>query len=433
MNDSHSDAARWPRRTVLTTGLAGAAATVLPGCSPGSASRGTTGGQELSVLLLGPSDQTVRFFTEKVIPRFADDTGITVSLQQSDWGSGFQKVLTAAASGTLTDLLMLGGIWTAPLAAKQALLPLDELLGDYGDLDAFYPAMLEDCRYDGKTYGLPLYSDTRTALYRKSHLEQAGLDPDRLPKSWDDYAEAARRLGSDGPADFPVDWSQDKSVGLQQTFAQLFLQAGGSYYDDAGRATFASDAGVRALEFMISFYADKLASPDLVNTGSGASPFTRGRSSMIFSGLSAIKNAQDNQAEAVDDIVVGTPLSADPSGRPVTSAWINKIGISAKTKNRDGAWQLLQFLVSADIAVTFDEQYGGLPARTDLAEAGYLKDLSPNLVRAAESIVPQPPHPNMLTIAPQITTHLQQAIRLSGTPKEILTALDAKLNEINGV
>lgn len=39
----------------------------------------------------------------------------------------------------------------------------------------------------------------------------------------------------------------------------------------------------------------------------------------------------------------------------------------------------------------------------------------------------------MLTIAPQINTFLQKAIRLEGTPKSILTDLDAKIDQINGL
>ncbi len=428
---------RVARRTLLggLVGVAGAGA--LSACSAGSASSGSgaSGGKELSILLLGPTDKTIGYLNDTAIPAFADSTGFTVQVQQSDWGSGFQKVVTAAASGTLTDLVMLGGIWTAPLASKNALLPLDDLLADYADRDTFYPATIADCRYQDKTYAMPLYSDSRTAMYRKSLLEKAGADPAKLPTTWQEYAALAKKLAKagGGPVAFPTDWNLDKSVGLQQSFAQLILQAGGTYYDASGKAQFSSDQGVQALEYLMSFYRDKLSSADSVFSGTGATPFVRGDAAMQYTGMSTIANARQNKADAVDDIVVGQPLASTDGGKPITSAWINKIGISAKTKNRDAAWQFLQHLNTPDVATFLGEQYGGLPARKDLSEAPYLKGISPNLIGASQYVVPQPPSPNMLTIAPQINTFLQQAIRLDGTAKDILTAMDAKINEINGV
>lgn len=439
MTGAHTTQAggRFGRRSLLGAATATAGAGALAACTPGSASSGSqaSGGKEVSILLLGPTDQTVSYLTSTVAPAFSDSTGITVQFQQSDWGSGFQKVVTAAASGTLTDLVMLGGIWTAPLASKNALLPLDDLLADYADKDKFYPATLQDCTWQGKTYGLPLYSDSRTALYRASMVKQAGADPDALPTTWAEYHALAAKLAKagGGPVAFPTDWALDKSIGLQQSFAQLILQAGGTYYDDQGKAVFASDEGVAALEYLMGFYRDKLSSVDMVNSGTGASPFVRGESAMLFSGISTIANAQQNQPDAVIDIVAGTPLAHQDGGKPVTCAWINKIGISAKTKNRDGAWQLLQHLNSPDVASKLGQFYGGLPARTDLADSPYLKDVSPQLVGASEYVTPQPASPNMLAIAPQINTFLQQAIRLDGTAKSILTALDAKIDQINGV
>lgn len=426
-------------RRLFLGGLAGAAGVgALAGCNPGSASGGSAGGssgKQLSMLLLGASDATVTYVNKTAIPAFSDSSGIKVEVQQSDWGSGFQKVVTAAASGTLPDLVMLGGIWTAPLASKGTLLSLDALLADYADKDAFYPAALADCKYQGKTYALPLYSDTRTAMYRKDILAKAGVDATKLPENWDDYLALARKLAkaNGGPLAYPADWGLDKSVGLQQSFAQLILQAGGTYYSSDGKAQFASAEGARALQYLTSFYRDKLASTSMVNSGTGASPFIRGDSAMSFSGLGAYSNAEQNMPAVVKDIVVGKPLASKAGGKPVTCAWINKVGISAKTKNRDGAWQLLQHLTSKTVAAKMGELYGGLPARKDLADAAYLKGISPNLVQATQYVIPQPPNANMLTIAPQINTALEQAIRLDGSPMKILTTLDATIDQINGV
>lgn len=80
-----------------------------------------------------------------------------------------------------------------------------------------------------------------------------------------------------------------------------------------------------------------------------------------------------------------------------------------------------------------DALFGGLPARSDLTDAEYLTDTPPGFIEAAEHIVPQPAHPNMLQIAPEINTAMQDAIRNPDDVERVLADLDATIDEINGV
>lgn len=430
---SVESSARLSRRSVLGAGAALTAAGLVGGCSPGSSSTGSP--NSLSLLLLGPSQETIKLFESELLPKFTAESGVTVSLQQSDWASGFQKVTTAAASGTLADVTMLGGIWTAPIASKNALLPLDDQLADWADRDHFYPALLDDCRWEGKTYGLPLYAESRTALYRTDLLEQVGVPTSALPATWADYKALAKELSkaAGGPVETPVDWFQDKAIGLQQSFAQLIFQAGGTYYAEGGRAQFAADAGVRALEHLVSFYAEGLSDADLVYQGTGAKPIVAGRTAMTYSGYVEVANAVQNKPDVAPLLYAGVPLTAESGGKPATTAWVAKLGVSAKTKNPEAAVRLAKFLVAKDVAVEIGARYGGLPARQDLADAAYLKDLNPGYVGAAEYVIPQPPHPNMLTIAKEINTAVQQAVRQDGSPATILATLDQRIDQLNGV
>lgn len=424
---------RFDRRTLLKVAAAASPA-VLAGCGTGGADPGGGGDKKLSLLMMGGDESLAKYIDGTLIPEFKDSTGYDVEVQRSDWGSAFQKVVTAAASGTLADILMVGGIWTAPLAAKNALLGLDDRLGEWADADQFYPSMLEDGSYEGKTYALPMYAATRTAMYRVDLLEQAGVSTDPLPATWEEYRAAAERVQAAGIEGLThaVDWGQDNSIGLQQTYAQLFLQAGGSYYDEAGKAQFASPEGIQALTYLTSFYRNGLADVNTVDQGAGASPLVSGKSAMTFSGYPLQRNAQQNKPEVEQQLVAGPPLTG-PSGSPVTCSWINKLGISAKAKDPDGAWSLVQHMLSKPVAEQLGKLYSALPARKDLTDAEYVQGISPGLLDAAEYIVPQPPHPNMLTIAPEINTFLQDAIRNPDEVERVLRDLDAKINEINGV
>ena len=76
----------------------------------------------------------------------------------------------------------------------DALVPVDDLIDDIGR-DKFSKTALSEGEKDGECYSLPLYSHAQVMWYRKDLLEEAGLS---VPKTWDEFAEAAKTLTKDG-------------------------------------------------------------------------------------------------------------------------------------------------------------------------------------------------------------------------------------------
>lgn len=418
-----------PRRTLLKGVLLSSVAMPLVACAPtGGTSDRTTDSKRISIMLLGPSQGVISYFNETLLPSFQAETGVSVELQQSDWGSGFQKITTAAASGTLADVVMLGGIWTAPLASRGVLLDIDGYLSGWDQAGSFHLPMLKDGSYDGTSYALPLYADIRTGVYRSDLLKQAGVDS--LPTTWDEYRWTAEAIASSQARFVPVDWSLDKSVGLQQSFTQLLLQAGGSYFDAQGRGAASSDAGAAALDYLVSFYSDGLSDANRVYQGTGPVPLVAGTSAQNFNGVFLIENALQNDPPTAELITAGPPLAMSSGSQPTTTAWINKIGISAKSKYPDAAWELMAHITSKASAETLAELFGGLPARSDLSDASYLQKYPKGFVAASEHVVPLPSSRNMLQLVGEINIALQQAIRLELPAEEVLANIDAKINAL---
>lgn len=398
---------------------------------------GSKGGSKdsLQFLLLGPTPQLLGIFKNKLIPAFAKQEGVHVSLQTSDWGSGFQKVLTAAASHALPDVLTIGGIWTAPLVSKGALRPLDDFTKDWADRSQYYAGMWKDCQFKGKTYAVPIYADVRAVAYRSDLFERAGLDPSKPPTNWDEYRQYAQKLvrkkGSRIVTE-GADWGLDTSIGLQQAFAQLVLQAGGTYYTNDGKANFASDQGKRALDYLVSFYKEGLSSVDMVSKPTAPAALVSGSAAMTFANMGVLANAKVNDKRVLPKIKAGPPLAADAGGKPITSAWINKFGLSATTKNAEAGWKWLKFISEKGNLTALDEQYGLLPPRKDLANAAYLDGVDRDFITASNDVVPQPPNPQMLEIAQVINTELQRAIRLQVSSSQALETIDQKVDDLTG-
>ncbi|MDO5534727.1 MAG: sugar ABC transporter substrate-binding protein [Propionibacteriaceae bacterium] len=400
-----------------------------PSTAPGTAGGGASAaGGKLTLMLLGPTDTTTTHVRDNVIPAFKAAEGYDVELQTSDWGSAFQKITTGAASNSLPDVFIIGGIWTAPLASKDVLLDITDRLDAWEDKEQFYPGMLADCEYEGRMYAVPFAHDTRVGLYRQDLLDAAGVTD--IPTTWDEFRAAAEAVKAQGGVQSPIDWALDQSIGLQQSFAQLFLQAGGEYFDSAGKATFNSPAGKQALEFMVGTFTDGLADYNVVWPGNGPRPLASGLSAMTFNGTQVTANVKANAADVADKITVGPALKPDAGAEALSVAWINKFAIAKSTQDADGAWKLTQFLTGKEQLSKIDELYGNLPPRKDLANEPWLSEADKGLLEAAQNSTSQPRHPKMMQLGAAVKELLEPAIRGQAGIEETLAAIDAKIDSL---
>ncbi len=90
------------------------------------------------------------------------------------------------------------------MAAGRAVKPVHELLAEAGvaiDFNDYLPAVRGYYQAaDGRQMSMPFNSSTAVMFWNKDHFRRAGLDPDAPPKTWDEVAEAARKLKAAGLA-----------------------------------------------------------------------------------------------------------------------------------------------------------------------------------------------------------------------------------------
>ncbi|MER5948002.1 extracellular solute-binding protein [Streptomyces sp. NPDC001904] len=109
------------------------------------------------------------------------------------------KFDTAAGASGAPDVLRAEVGWTPAFAKKSYLLPLDgtEALAEK---DKFKPNLIKQAQYEGKTYGVPLVTDTLGLVYNKALFKKAGIT--EAPTTWDqlkkDAATIKAKTGVDG-------------------------------------------------------------------------------------------------------------------------------------------------------------------------------------------------------------------------------------------
>lgn len=159
------------------------------------------------------------------------------------------KFDTAAGASGAPDILRSEVGWTPAFAKKGFFLPLDgtEALADQAK---FKSNLITQAQYDGKTYGVPLVTDTLALVYNKQLFQKAGIA--EAPKTWDDLKKDAATIkaktGVDGY------WGS-----TQAYYAQNFLYGEGTDTVDAAakKITVNSDAAKKAYGTWLGLFSGK--------------------------------------------------------------------------------------------------------------------------------------------------------------------------------
>ena len=223
------------KRTRIIAGLAAVAvaAVGLAGCSSsGSASSDTI---KIAYQKYGAFQQLDAQM--KVVKKEyeKDNPGKTVTLVpiQAQGNDYYTKLaLMNKAPATAPDVMYEDTFLVKADAQAGYLLPLDEYTAKWKDWSQFYDnAKQAGEGVDGKTYGVPMGTDTRALWYNKDIFKKVGLPVPWQPKTWDDVLAAAKTIKEKDPGVIPFNLYSGKPQGeasTMQGFEMLLYGADGS-------------------------------------------------------------------------------------------------------------------------------------------------------------------------------------------------------------
>jgi ABC-type glycerol-3-phosphate transport system substrate-binding protein len=117
-----------------------------------------------------------------------------------------QKAMIAIAGGDPPDIV---GLWNYSIpvfSEANAILPLDDLTNPYPHmaLSQYAPGVRPIMMHNGKRWGAINTSGTLALYYNRTIFKEAGLDPDRPPRTISEFNECVKALTSRGPAGFMI-------------------------------------------------------------------------------------------------------------------------------------------------------------------------------------------------------------------------------------
>lgn len=224
------------------------------------------------------------------------------------WADLYPAVPTAIAAGKGPDVAVIHNDWISTFAARQVLIPLDDVVGALGLTESdFIPAVWKAGEYDGKRYSVPLDVHCLGDYWNTDHLGKIGLK--EAPADRAAYGEALGGLkdaGIEHPFWMPNKWP------AHLMFMSLVWQFGGQLYSEDGlQALWGSDAGEQALAWMVE-QIDKGFSPEKVAIDSQYAAFKNGKVSLTWDGIWQINDLKTNAPSLKWDLspvpnIGGTP------------------------------------------------------------------------------------------------------------------------------
>ncbi len=322
---------------------------------------------EINVFLIpSPSSTSIQSF----IPAFEKKTCIKVNFSETPYGEAHQKELLAYEQGDgQYDVAQFDNTFLTPFGAADAMTPLDDYLAtstEY-DISDFSKGQQEYGMYDGKTLGLTLSTEPMIQWYRTDIYDELGLKP---ATTWDEFLSNAKAVKESGKGDGDL---IGFGPGSSWWFMTLVWSFGGQLYDANLNPTVNSPEAIKAMNYMTELF--KYAPPGAISATGDDVMFkflSQDIGSIIqYSGYYGFTLDPASNKYVGKMATAKMPLGAVDITH--LAGW--NIGIPADSKNKDQAWQFLEFVLGKSNARAYLESGAAAIGRTSItSDAALLAD-----------------------------------------------------------
>lgn len=304
------------------------------------------------------------------------------------------------------DVFNVDQFWIAEFAAAGYLTPLTDIAGgdvaEWEGWDDMSEAVTAGFSLDDEIYGLPFGTDGRVLYYRVDLFEEAGLDADWQPTSWDDILDTARQLADnlDGvtPVQLNAGVSYEEATAMQGTLPVL-LGVGVEVWDEDGWITDSPDV-VDAFAFYEQLYDEGLADLDLQLAAQGRDQsferFSDGEIAILLEGdffwRAVISPDGTFPLDDREDRVGYAQVPASQPGAGIRGQdTVSASGgtgrtINPRTEHPAEAWEFLRFVGSTEMLEAFVAREPRITASETINAVAIADD--PLLTFVAEEVLP---------------------------------------------
>ena len=386
----------------------------------------------------------------KIVEAFnKSQSKITVeAIFQGTYDDALAKLNTALASKAAPALIQVYDIGQRYMIDSDEIVPMQSFIDrDKFDVSDFEPAVANYYKVEGKLYSMPFNSSSSILYYNKEAFKEAGLDPEKPPKTFEEVADFAKKLVKKDAGGQTVRYGFGPSI-YGWLFEQWMAVSGGYFTDNgngrdkrATKLTFNDEKGKAIFDWWkAGVDGGYFWNPGVDNDGA-ANAFNAGKTAMYVESTARLRGHIN---ATVGKFTVGTGKYPRPANAPATggniiggaSVYVLKAAAAAE---QQAAWEFVKYWTSPKVQAIWQAGTGYYPVvkkAYDEAESKEWASKYPQFLTAVDQIRTAPQNTGtagaVLGVFPEGRRRIQKAIEevLLGRSSS-KDALDAAATELN--
>ncbi len=307
---------------------------------------------------------------------------VKIKLEMVSWNQCQDKATNLAIAGNPPAMAYMGARVLKQLYNGDLTI---EVPMTQEEKDSYYPSMIKAVTSEGKILGIPVASSTRALYYNKDLFQQAGLDPETPPTTWDELYETSKII---------VEKTDASGFGIagkahDSTFLEYLSWAAGNgvdMVDDQGQIQFDTKENRKALQMFAKMQEVSVANPTSWLRADFTNLFNQNKVAMFVNGP-WVRNSIN------EDINWGiAPVPHGPDGDYSSILIVDSMAIFKNSGMEDIATKFAKYITNPEHQFRYESEYGLTPVRP----VEGVKELVKNdptwqpFITAVENAVPEP-------------------------------------------
>lgn len=349
------------KKKLLSTALAGIMVMSLAACGGGGGNSGggsadggdaaggaSSGGDKGGTITVAIWDNGQKAGLDQIIADYTAATGNKAEIQVITWDQYWTLLEAGASGGDMPDVFWMHSNEVQKYMENDILMDLTDRIASSEklEMDKFPEDIKNLYSWNGKTYAIPKDVDTIALFYNKTMFDEAGLSYPDDSWTWDDFYDAAVKLTKEDGSQYGTAMNPSNE---QDGWMNIIYSMGGKVLTDDKKASGFDDPNtIKAMEFVQKLVDNVMPSATVMAETGTDVLLGSGKIAMLSQGSWMVPQFKEHEYISENcDVAV---LPKDPTTGNRVSLY-NGLGwaVSAKTKNPDAAWQLVEWFGTKDM------------------------------------------------------------------------------------
>ena len=289
----------------------------------------------------------------------AKNPNIKVKLLTAPFASTYEQLVVGAASGTMSDVMGLGGPWVNDFVKRGAIANLSTLMKNAGYDEK---QLASEIKLNGSTYMIPTVTFIYPLFINETLYNATGIADH--PRNRTEFITAAKALTKGNTHGWIIPLSLEAPNGIQNDLMCWLWASGKSMLKD-GKPDLTNSDVKATVQFAKTLFDAKAAAPgaNAMKEQDKVVEFSNARVGMMVSSLAHITTIRKNNPDLKFTITAVPPADGyTGKGGVLGNSW--GIGIAENSKHKAEAWKLIEFLMSEEINAELSSLANAFPGNT---------------------------------------------------------------------